>query len=392
MNESNPNSCDVKHEQQHWIARGCVYKYNQVLRLLITIQDPDRVLSHSEALLIKAFSVLENYLYENHFGHPLDLLKTAIKRGIIAVTAQINSETFPVTVALSDKSFAVMGSTTSFDAFLWNQNNSTAIKVHKWLPSDFYGLAVKASESQSLVAVLPSHEPNNLPEETNEDVNLVLSELSPAEFLQEFATQRAIQQSGQGQFLIGFPRFSFHEEFTTAAISRNSEENNSNPNSDVCITSLELKLDGLYKTLQSLEQKIVDPRPIDSLIERLQFYENETIKTTIMNPMINEWILLYDLLPKSGSLEDVPFVQAFRQSVENSLSFRDITPYQASGEQFDPAVQKCVGHEETFDPERENTIAKRVRIGFRSAEKIHRHEEVFVFRFKAPSSIKETGI
>ncbi|PHS05791.1 MAG: hypothetical protein COA78_14975, partial [Blastopirellula sp.] len=137
MNESNPNSCDVKYEQQHWIARGCVYKYNQVLRFMVTIQDPSQVLSHSESLLNKAFSVLENYLYENHFGHPLDILKTAINRGIIAVTAQVDSETFPVTVALSDKSFAAMGSTTSFDAFLWNQKHSTAIKVHKWLPSDF---------------------------------------------------------------------------------------------------------------------------------------------------------------------------------------------------------------------------------------------------------------
>lgn len=150
------------------------------------------------------------------------------------------------------------------------------------------------------------------------------------------------------------------------------------------IESVKQTLATMSKTLQEVQHSAnnfpqPDPRPIDQLISRLQAFEDQTIQRTVTDPIIRQLILLHGLLPAHDSMEDIPVVKAIRASVTDMLNIHGVSEYHVPGDRYNSLLQRCIGHEERRDGVLANTIAKRVRVGFRSNDTIYRHEEVLIY-------------
>ena len=78
----------------------------------------------------------------------------------------------------------------------------------------------------------------------------------------------------------------------------------------------------------------------------------------------------------SGTLESI------RTAIEDTLYRQGVEPFQHEGEDFDPRRQRSVSTVPTDDPERNKTIAGRLRPGFQSGEKLVRPEIVSVHILK----------
>ena len=80
--------------------------------------------------------------------------------------------------------------------------------------------------------------------------------------------------------------------------------------------------------------------------------------------------------PRCGTLESI------RTAIEDTLYRQGVEPFQHEGEDFDARRQRSVSIVPTDDPERNKTIAGRLRPGFQAGDKLIRPEIVSVHILK----------
>jgi len=100
-------------------------------------------------------------------------------------------------------------------------------------------------------------------------------------------------------------------------------------------------------------------------------------------------VRLQGLLEKHAGSSAVPVLQAFRQilearnadriDVENLLADYGIEPFVSPGDEFTPAVQKCIRREPCEDDALDGHVAERLLPGYRRFDKIIRQEYVSVY-------------
>jgi len=155
------------------------------------------------------------------------------------------------------------------------------------------------------------------------------------------------------------------------------------------LTTVTRKLDALKALLDVLPSKLpVDERPYDLLLQRLQKHEDDNIQTLIVEPMIRDLILIHDLLPSRNRAASSNLVVSIRESILELLSRYGVESFQAS-EHFDSKLQRCVSRKLTNTPSDDNTVAERIRVGFRRNDKVFRYEEVVVWRYDPQQSLTQ---
>ena len=75
-------------------------------------------------------------------------------------------------------------------------------------------------------------------------------------------------------------------------------------------------------------------------------------------------------------------LESIRTAIEDTLYRQGVEPFQHEGEDFDARRQRSVSIVPTDDPERNKTIAGRLRPGFQAGEKLIRPEIVSVHILK----------
>ena len=75
-------------------------------------------------------------------------------------------------------------------------------------------------------------------------------------------------------------------------------------------------------------------------------------------------------------------LDSIRTAIEDILYRQGVEPFRLEGEEFDPRRQRAVTTVPTEDPQRNKTIAARLRPGFQAGDKLIRPEIVSVHTLK----------
>ncbi len=75
-------------------------------------------------------------------------------------------------------------------------------------------------------------------------------------------------------------------------------------------------------------------------------------------------------------------LESIRSAIEDTLYRQGVEPFQNEGQEFEPRRQRSVTTVPTDDPERNKTIAGRLRPGFQSGDKLIRPEIISVHILK----------
>ena len=132
-------------------------------------------------------------------------------------------------------------------------------------------------------------------------------------------------------------------------------------------------------------------RIVDRLHAELQEYKQDLL-LKMQRPIFIDLIQLHDDIGKMIETQpgDDPdrsaamrgTLESIRAALEDTLYRQGVEPFQNEGELFDPRRQRSVTTVPTDDPERNKTIAARLRPGFQAGDKVIRPEIVVVHVFK----------
>jgi molecular chaperone GrpE len=132
-------------------------------------------------------------------------------------------------------------------------------------------------------------------------------------------------------------------------------------------------------------------RIVDRLHAELQEYKQDLL-LRVQRPIFIDLIQLHDDIGKM--IESQPAEEAnrsaaipatldsIRTAIEDILYRQGVEPFQNDGNDFDPRRQRAVTTVPTDDPERNKTVAVRLRPGFQAGDRIIRAEIVSVHTFK----------
>ena len=137
-------------------------------------------------------------------------------------------------------------------------------------------------------------------------------------------------------------------------------------------------------------------RVVDRLHAELQEYKQDLL-LKVQRPIFVDLIQLHDDIGKMIEArpigDDEPdraaavrgILESIQVAIEDILYRQGVEPFAAEGTAFDPRRQRAVATVPTDDPDRNKTIAARLRKGFQSGEKLIRPEIVSVYTFRPPA-------
>jgi molecular chaperone GrpE len=134
-------------------------------------------------------------------------------------------------------------------------------------------------------------------------------------------------------------------------------------------------------------------RIVDRLHAELQDYKQDLL-LKVQRPIFVDLIQLHDDIGKmmespsnaavdaDRSLAMRGILESIRTAIEDILYRQGVEPFQQPGEEFDPRKQRAVSTVLSEEPERNRTVAMRLRPGFQAGEKLIRPELVTVYTLK----------
>ena len=132
-------------------------------------------------------------------------------------------------------------------------------------------------------------------------------------------------------------------------------------------------------------------RIVDRLHAELQEYKQDLL-LKVQRPIFIDLIQLHDDIGKmidAQPIEDPASdaavrgtLESIRTAIEDILYRQGVEPFRLDGEEFDPRRQRAVSTVTTEDPQRNKTIAARLRPGFQAGDKLIRPEIVSVHTLK----------
>ncbi len=132
-------------------------------------------------------------------------------------------------------------------------------------------------------------------------------------------------------------------------------------------------------------------RIVDRLHAELQEYKQD-LMLKVQKPIFLDLIQLHDDLGKmmeARSEEDPDraailrgALESVRTAIEDILYRQGVEPFQNEGDEFDPRRQRAVTTVSTEEPDRNKTIAARIRPGFLAGDKLIRPEIVSVYALR----------
>jgi molecular chaperone GrpE len=155
---------------------------------------------------------------------------------------------------------------------------------------------------------------------------------------------------------------------------------------------LEQRLIGLQTLFdREIRAEATRERIVDRLHAELQDYKQDLL-LKVQRPLFVDLIQLHDDIGKmidaqskddTGQLTGVrDLLGSVRTGIEDILYRQGVEPFTANGDEFDPRRQRSVTTVPTEEPERNKTIANRLRPGFQSGDRIIRPEIVAVYTLK----------
>jgi molecular chaperone GrpE len=155
---------------------------------------------------------------------------------------------------------------------------------------------------------------------------------------------------------------------------------------------LEQRLIGLQTLFdREIRAEATRERIVDRLHAELQDYKQDLL-LKVQRPMFVDLIQLHDDIGKmidaqstddpdrSAVVKDL--LRSIRTGIEDILYRQGVEPFTADGDEFDPRRQRSVTTVPTEEPERNKTIANRLRPGFQSGDRIIRPEIVAVYTLR----------
>ena len=155
---------------------------------------------------------------------------------------------------------------------------------------------------------------------------------------------------------------------------------------------LEQRLIGLQTLFdREIRAEATRERIVDRLHAELQDYKQDLL-LKVQRPIFVDLIQLHDDIGKmidaqsnddadrSAGVRDL--LGSIRTGIEDILYRQGVEPFTAEGDEFDPRRQRAVTTVPTEEPERNKTIADRLRPGFQSGDRIIRPEIVAVYTLK----------
>ncbi len=162
------------------------------------------------------------------------------------------------------------------------------------------------------------------------------------------------------------------------------------------LSQLNTLIDNRLNILQTLFDREVRAeatreRIVDRLHAELQEYKQDFL-LKVQRPIFIDLIQLHDDIGKmiEAQPDDDPdrgaamrgTLESIRTAIEDTLYRQGVEPFQNEGALFDPRRQRSVTTVPTDDPERNKTIAGRLRPGFQAGDKVIRPEIVSVHILK----------
>jgi molecular chaperone GrpE len=155
---------------------------------------------------------------------------------------------------------------------------------------------------------------------------------------------------------------------------------------------LEQRLNGLQTLFdREIRAEATRERIVDRLHTELQDYKQDLL-LKVQRPMFVDLIQLHDDIGKmidAQSSDDAgrsagvrELLGSIRTGIEDILYRQGVEPFTADGDEFDPRRQRSVTTVPTEEPERNKTIATRLRPGFQSGDRVIRPEIVAVYTLK----------
>lgn len=153
------------------------------------------------------------------------------------------------------------------------------------------------------------------------------------------------------------------------------------------MTTLKQQLDELREAFDSkLRYDRKKDEQIEQLHAELETYkrgERENVQRAIVADMIRLSDDMEDLIAASDLPADSPVQRslvAFKKGIIETLMRNGVEPYTVETPTYDRTLQRPLQVIATQDASRDMTVARRVRVGFRSADRIVRQELVDVYR------------
>ncbi len=157
-------------------------------------------------------------------------------------------------------------------------------------------------------------------------------------------------------------------------------------------TLVEHRLTGLQTLFdREIRAEATRERIVDRLHAELQEYKQDLL-LKVQRPIFIDLIQLHDDIGKMIEAQpaDEPdraaallgTLESIRTAIEDTLYRQGVEPFQNEGKEFDPRRQRSVTTVPTDDPERNKTIAGRLRPGFQAGDKLIRPEIVSVHILK----------
>ncbi len=157
-------------------------------------------------------------------------------------------------------------------------------------------------------------------------------------------------------------------------------------------TLIEHRLTGLQTLFdREIRAEATRERIVDRLHAELQEYKQDLL-LKMQRPIFIDLIQLHDDIGKMIEAQpaDEPdraaalrgTLESIRSAIEDTLYRQGVEPFQNEGQDFDPRRQRSVTTVPTDDPERNKTIAGRLRPGFQAGDKLIRPEIVSVHILK----------
>ncbi|MEZ4551482.1 MAG: nucleotide exchange factor GrpE [Desulfobacterales bacterium] len=143
---------------------------------------------------------------------------------------------------------------------------------------------------------------------------------------------------------------------------------------------------------------------IDDLHSSLQDYRDGLVKK-YLHRIITDIIKVVDDMRKfvahyqNNSQTDAPpdeksekllkYIENIASDLEDLFSWEGVVPFNCDGDMFDPARQRILKKVETDDPEKDKTIAQRLRPGYEWDGKVIRPEMVSAYTYQSQTNVED---
>jgi len=141
---------------------------------------------------------------------------------------------------------------------------------------------------------------------------------------------------------------------------------------------------------------------IDDLHKSLQEYREGLVKK-YLHRIVTDIIKIVDDMRKFTShYKDQPaseetsaklhkYIENIASDLEDLFAWEGVVPFNSEGETFDPSRQRILNKIETDDPEKDKTVAERLRPGYEWDGKIIRPEMVSVYIYQTESTAEDNN-